>query len=120
MSKNVLIIDDSISVRAVVKLALGTAGYELVEACDGRDALRKLAGSDIDLIICDLHMPHMNGIRFLRAVKKLPTYKFTPVIMLTTESSTAAKEEMREAGARAWVRKPFAPQQMLDAVAKLI
>ena len=120
MSKTVLIVDDSASLRQVVSLSLKGAGYEVIEACDGRDALGKLGGQKVHLIISDVNMPNMDGIAFVREVKKNPSYKFTPVIMLTTEPGEEKKRLGQEAGARAWVVKPFQPQQMLAAVSKLV
>ncbi|MBI5826640.1 MAG: response regulator [Deltaproteobacteria bacterium] len=120
MSKTVMVIDDSASIRQVVKFTLSTAGYGVIEACDGKDALNKLIGQRINLIVCDVNMPNMDGISFLKNLKSLPSHKFTPVIMLTTESQEAKKQEGRLAGARAWVVKPFKPEQMLEAVSKLI
>ena len=119
MSKTVLIVDDSASLRQVVSLSLKGAGYQVIEACDGRDALGKLGGQKVHLIISDVNMPNMDGIAFVREVKKNPSYKFTPVIMLTTESQEAKKAEGRAAGARAWITKPFQPSQLVDAVNRL-
>jgi len=115
MAKTILIVDDSASLRQVVAIALKGGGYDVLEACDGKDALGKLSGQKIHLIISDVNMPNMNGIEFVKAVKQLPNYKFTPIIMLTTES-----QEGQAAGAKAWVVKPFKPEQMLAAVAKLV
>ncbi len=120
MSKNILVVDDSASVRQVVGIALRGAGYQVIEACDGQDALNKLTGQKVHLIISDVNMPNMDGITFLKHVKQLPTYKFTPVIMLTTESQEAKKKEGQLAGAKAWVVKPFQPVQLLGAVEKLV
>lgn len=120
MAKTVMIIDDSPSIREVVGIALRGAGYKMLEACDGRDALDKLDGIKVHLIICDVNMPIMDGITFVKEVKKLPDHKFTPIIMLTTESREARKQEGQMAGAKAWVVKPFRPAQMLNAVSKLI
>lgn len=120
MSKTIMIVDDSASVRQVVKITLNSAGYNVVEGCDGKDALSKLDGQKIHLIISDVNMPNMDGISFVKEAKKLPTYKFTPVIMLTTESQETKKQEGQAAGAKAWIVKPFQPAQMLTAVSKLI
>ncbi|MFV0934133.1 MULTISPECIES: response regulator [Pseudomonas] len=120
MAKTVLIVDDSSSFRQVVGIALRNAGYSVVEAFDGRDALGKLDGRKINLIVSDVNMPVMDGITFVKAAKQLPAYKFTPVIMLTTESGEAKKNEGKAAGVRAWVVKPFQPPVLLDAVSKLI
>jgi len=120
MAKTVMIIDDSISLRQVVGIALSSAGYDVLEACDGKDALSKLTGQKIHLMVCDVNMPNMDGISFLKAVKEHPNYKFTPIIMLTTEAGEDKKREGQAAGARAWVVKPFKPEQLLMAVSKLI
>ncbi|MBD1550754.1 response regulator [Pseudomonas typographi] len=120
MAKSILVVDDSASIRQVVGIALKNQGYDVTEACDGKDALAKLSGQKVHLVISDVNMPNMDGITFLKELKKLPAYKFTPVIMLTTESQESRKQEGQAAGARAWVVKPFQPAQMLAAVAKLI
>ncbi|CAH1195737.1 Chemotaxis regulator - transmits chemoreceptor signals to flagelllar motor components CheY [Candidatus Nitrotoga sp. BS] len=120
MGKAILIVDDSASVRQVVSIALKGAGYDVIEGCDGKDALTKLNGQKIHLIISDVNMPNMDGITFVKEVKKLANYKFTPIIMLTTESQEGKKQEGQAAGAKAWVVKPFQPAQMLAAVSKLI
>lgn len=120
MAKTVLIVDDSASLRQVVSIALKGGGYEVIEACDGKDALTKLNGEKIHLIISDVNMPNMDGITFVKEAKKLPNYKFTPIIMLTTESQEGKKQEGQAAGAKAWIVKPFQPAQMLAAVSKLI
>lgn len=120
MAKTVLVVDDSASIRQVVGLALTRAGYEVITADDGQDALKKLDGRKIHLIISDVNMPVMDGITLIKEVKKKAEYKFTPIIMLTTESQPEKKAEGKEAGAKAWIVKPFQPPQMLDAVSKLI
>ena len=120
MAKTILIVDDSASLRQVVNIALASAGYEVIEACDGVDALTKLDGRKIHLIISDVNMPNMDGITLVKEIKQKPDYKFTPIIMLTTESQDDMKAKGQAAGARAWVVKPFQPAQMLTAVSKLI
>ena len=120
MAKTIMVVDDSASLRQVVGIALKGAGYEVIEGCDGKDALARLTGQRVHLIISDVNMPNMDGIAFVKAVKQLPTYKFTPVIMLTTESQETKKAEGQAAGAKAWVVKPFKPDQMLGAVQKLV
>jgi two-component system, chemotaxis family, chemotaxis protein CheY len=120
MGKTVLIVDDSPSVLQVVKIALRGAGYDVITSVDGVDALKQLNGQRIHLIISDVNMPNMDGITFVGEVKKLPAYRFTPIIMLTTESQEEKKRQAQAAGAKAWVTKPFQPPQMLSAVAKLI
>ena len=120
MGKTILIVDDSPSVRQVVGMTLKGAGYEVIEGVDGADALTKLDGQKIHLIISRRQHARMDGITFVREAKKLPAYKFTPIIMLTTESDEKKKAEGQAAGAKAWVVKPFQPAQMLAAVSKLI
>lgn len=119
MSKNILVIDDSASVRQVVGMALRGAGHQVVEAVDGMDALKKLDGQKFHLIVCDVNMPNMDGISFLKAAKQKPAYKFTPILMLTTESGADKKAEGKAAGAKAWLVKPFKPEILLSAVTKL-
>jgi two-component system chemotaxis response regulator CheY len=120
MGKTVLVVDDSASVRQVVSIALKGAGYDVLQGSDGKDALKQLDGRRIHLIISDVNMPNMDGITFVTEAKKLPAYKFTPIIMLTTESQEDKKRQAQAAGAKAWVTKPFQPEQMLAAVSKLI
>lgn len=120
MAKTIMIVEDSLTLRKVVCIALKGAGYDVLEACDGQDAVTKLDGRKIHLIISDVNMPNMDGISFLKHVKSTANYKFTPVIMLTTEAGASMKSEGKAAGAKAWVVKPFQPAQMLDAVSKLI
>lgn len=120
MAKTIMIVDDSATLRQVVSIALKGAGYDVIEGCDGKDALNKLTGQKVHLIISDVNMPNMDGLTFVTEVKKLPAYKFTPIIMLTTEAGEAKKAAGQAAGAKAWVVKPFKPDQMLAAVSKLI
>ncbi|QWT46516.1 response regulator [Azospira inquinata] len=120
MAKTILIVDDSASLRQVVSIALKGAGYDTVEACDGKDALGKLDGLKVHLVISDVNMPVMDGITFVTEMKKRAELRFTPVIMLTTEAGDAMKQKGQAAGAKAWVVKPFQPAQMLAAVAKLV
>ena len=120
MARTIMIVDDSASVRQVVGIALKGAGYDVIDACDGRDALAKLTGQKVHLIISDVNMPNMDGITLVKELKRHPNYKFTPVMMLTTESQEAKKAEGQAAGAKAWIVKPFQPPQMLDAVSRLV
>ena len=119
MNRTVLVVDDSSSFRTVVKLALQKSGYEVIEAQDGRDALAKLEGRRINLVVCDINMPQMDGLTFVREMKGRDSHKFTPVIMLTTETQAAKKEEARAAGAKGWLTKPFQTAQLIEAVNKL-
>jgi two-component system chemotaxis response regulator CheY len=119
MSKTILVVDDSGSFRTVVKLALVKAGYAVVEAVDGVDATEKIGAAKPNLIVCDVNMPRMDGLAFARHVKASPLHKFVPMIMLTTESQDDKKAEGKAAGVRAWITKPFAPSQLVDAVNRL-
>jgi len=112
MAKTILVVDDSASLRQVVGIALTGAGYEVVEAVDGKDALTKLDGRKVHLIISDVNMPNMDGITLVKEIKQLANYKFTPIIMLTTEAEESKKQQGQAAGAKAWVVKPFKPEQM--------
>lgn len=118
--KNILIVDDSSSVRQVVSISLRHAGYDVIEGIDGKDALTKLTGQKVHLIVSDVNMPNMDGITFVSQVKQHARHKFTPVIMLTTEGQDEKKMQGKAAGAKAWMVKPFNPPQLLDAVSKLI
>lgn len=120
MAKSILIVDDSASLRQVVAIALKGAGYEVIEAGDGQEAIDRLDGRKVHLIISDVNMPRMDGISMVKQIKQMPSYKFVPVIMLTTESQEAKKTEGKDAGVKAWMVKPFKPDQMLNAVSKLV
>lgn len=119
MAKQILVVDDSASVRQVVSMTLKNAGHQVVEAVDGRDALKKLELNRFNLVISDVNMPNMDGISFIKEMKKKPDYRFTPVLMLTTESEASKKAEGKAAGAKAWLVKPFKPDVLLSAVSKL-
>ncbi|HTQ99622.1 MAG TPA: response regulator [Candidatus Acidoferrum sp.] len=120
MAKTIMIVDDSASLRQVVSIALKGAGYDVIEGRDGKDALGKLTGQKVNLIVSDVNMPVMDGLSFVQEVKKLPSYRFTPVIMLTTESGDDMKAAGKAAGAKAWMVKPFRPEELLMAVSKLV
>ena len=120
MAKTVLIVDDSASLRMVVNAALTGAGYEVLEADDGPPALELLDGRKINLVVCDINMPLMDGLTVVKTMKERPKYRFTPVIMLTTEWTDEMKMKGKEVGAKGWLVKPFKPEQLLAAVAKMI
>ena len=120
MAKTIMIVDDSPSLRQVVSIALKGADYNVIEARDGQDAIGQLKGQKVHLIVSDVNMPNMDGISMVKAIKQLPSYKFTPIMMLTTESDTNKKMQGKTAGAKAWLVKPFQPPTLLDAVAKLL
>lgn len=120
MAKTIMIIDDSVAIRKVVGLTLKGSGYEVVEAEDGQDALEKLAGREIHLFICDINMPRMDGFAFARQIQAAEEYRDIPIIMLTTETGEDKKKQGDDAGVRAWVTKPFQPQQILSVISGLI
>ena len=120
MAKTILVVDDSASMRQVVSMALKQAGHEVIEACDGKDALTKLAGQRVHLVISDVNMPNMDGISLIRALRGLPDYKFTPMLMLTTESGPEKKAEGKAAGATGWIVKPFKPEQLIAVIKKVL
>ena len=120
MAKTILIVDDSASLRQIVAIALKGAGYDVIEGCDGVDGLTKLDGTKIHLIISDVNMPNMDGLTMVQKIKEMPAYKFTPIIMLTTEAGADKKDIGKATGVKAWMVKPFKPDQMISAVSKLI
>lgn len=121
MGKQVLIVDDSATMRQMVSFTLSSAGFDVVEATDGQEAVGKLnAGVRPQLVITDLNMPRMDGIALIRTLRAMPALKFTPVLMLTTESDDAKKKEGQAAGATGWIVKPFNPEQMLKVIAKVL
>jgi len=121
MAKTILIVDDSSSLRTVVRMALTRAGYEVLEAEDGVQGLKALdKAAKVHLIVSDVNMPNMDGITFVTQVKQHAKHRFTPVVMLTTEGEDDMKNRGRLAGAKAWMVKPFNPPQLLDAVSKLV
>jgi two-component system chemotaxis response regulator CheY len=104
----------------MVSVVLRGGGYDVVEAVDGLDALSKMAGRELDLVLTDLNMPKMDGLEFTRQLRAMPAYKFVPVILLTTESNTEKKLQGKAAGATAWIIKPFDPDQLLAVVKKVL
>ena len=116
MAKRVMAVDDSATVRQVLQMTLEGAGYEVIEAVDGKDALNKLVGTQIDMMVTDLNMPNMDGIELIRNVRQSPGNRFMPIIMLTTESQPEKKQEGKAAGASGWIVKPFKPEQLLAVV----
>ena len=120
MSAQLLIVDDSTSMRQMVAFALAGGGYEVKEAEDGVAALEVAKGQRFDAVITDVNMPRMDGIELIRQLRALPSYKFTPLLMLTTESGTDKKSEGKAAGATGWLVKPFDPEQLLATVRKVL
>lgn len=120
MSKTILIVDDAKSMRGLVAITLQGAGYDVVDACDGLDALQKIENQKVHMVISDLNMPNMDGIEMIKSLKANPKYKFLPIIMLTTESEDSKKKAGQMAGAKAWIVKPFKPDTILNVVKKII
>lgn len=118
VSKQILIIEDSGSFRMVVKVALERSGYDVMEASSADKACTMLDGRTINLIVCDLNMPGMDGLSFVKHLRTTD-YKFTPVVMLTTESTADKKSEASALGVKAWITKPFQPTQLVDAISKI-
>ena len=120
MVKKILMVDDSMTMRQLVRVTLTRSGYEVVEASDGVEALAVASSQTFDLVLSDINMPIMNGLELLRSLRKLPAYKFTPVVLVTTESEISKKQEGKSAGATGWIVKPFEPQQLLAVVVKVL
>ena len=118
--KNIMTVDDSSSLRQMVGLVLRGASYQVIEAVDGVNALSKLKGQDVHLFLVDVNMPNMGGLELTRQLRAIPQYKFIPIVLLTTESSTDKKQEGKAAGASAWIIKPFDPDQLLAVVKKVM
>ncbi len=120
MSKVIMTADDSTSIRQMVSFTLKQAGYEVLEAVDGQDAVDKLAGASIDMLITDLNMPNMDGFELIKQVRAMAQFKFIPIIMLTTESQADMKQKGKAAGATGWIVKPFKPEQLLAVIKKVL
>ena len=120
MKRTALIVDDSVTIRQMVAFTLQQAGFAIVEAVDGQDALDRLDGLKPDLVITDLNMPRMDGIHFIRQLRSRPTTRHTPVLMLTTESQEGKRQEGRAAGATGWIVKPFHPEKLLQVIGKVL
>ncbi len=113
-------VDDSASMRDMIRFTLQNAGYEVVEAADGREALRKIAAAAPGLLITDLNMPHLDGLQLIREVRQMPAFRYLPIVMLTTESQDAKKQEGRAAGASGWIVKPFRGEQLVAVTKKFL
>ncbi len=120
MPKTALVVDDSTSMRQMVAFTMKEAGFAVLEGSNGEESLKRLEGQKVELIITDLNMPTMDGLTLIRQIRAQPAYKFTPILMLTTESQEAKKKEGKAAGATGWIVKPFNPQQLLQVVAKIV
>lgn len=117
---SILAVDDSASMRQMVSFTLKGAGYDVIEAVDGVDALNKAKQKPVNLVITDVNMPNMDGITLIAELRKLPSYKFTPLLMLTTESAADKKQAGKAAGATGWIVKPFNPDQLLATIKKVL
>ncbi len=113
-------VDDAASVRQLVSFTLSKEGYDIVEASNGKDAVNKLAGTSVDMVVTDLNMPEMDGIQLIRQIRANPKYRYIPIIMLTTESQAGKKQEGKAAGATGWIVKPFQPEQLVAVVKKVL
>jgi two-component system, chemotaxis family, chemotaxis protein CheY len=120
MVKTALIVDDSATMRQMVAFTLREAGFEVVEAEHGQDAIDKIPGRKINIVITDLNLPVMDGLTFIKTVRSMPAFKFVPILMLTTESQVTKKEQGKAAGATGWIVKPFDPDKLLQIVAKVL
>ena len=118
MTKTILVLDDDEFMRQITGLVLNEAGYEMIESCDGSDALDKLGKRKVNLIISDVNMQSMDGIAFVKAVRALPNHKVTPIIMLSVGFSNALRQEALEAGVKAWMVKPFDKDKLLEMVTR--
>ena len=120
MSRRILIVDDSPSVRRIVALTLRGAGYDVTEAGDGQDALDRVAAGRFDAILTDQNMPRMDGLTFIREVRKRPDVQGVPIVFLSTESEGALKDSARAAGATGWMTKPFDQAKLLSVMSRLV
>lgn len=120
MAKTALVVDDSTSMRQMVSFTLKESGFEVIQAGNGQEALTNVAGKSVNLVVTDLNMPVMDGMSLIRELRTKPEFKFTPILMLTTESQGTKKQEGREAGATGWIVKPFNPVQLMQVVGKVV
>jgi two-component system, chemotaxis family, chemotaxis protein CheY len=116
----IMVIDDSNSMRGLIKQALTAAGHDITEAIDGEDALGRVTGAAIDLFLCDVNMPRIDGLTLVKRLRALAPFKFTPILMLTTEVDPEKKRIAKEAGATGWLVKPFQPDQLLATIRKVL
>jgi len=120
MSKRILVVDDSMTMRQLIGMTLTRAGYDVVEAENGSQGLEKASTGSFDLVLSDINMPVMTGLDMLRGLRKAEASRFTPVVMITTESQVEKKQDGKAAGATGWIVKPFQPEQLLAVVAKVL
>ena len=120
MGKCILTVDDSSTMRQMITFTLKGADFEVIEAGDGVEALEVAQGKRVSLVITDVNMPRMDGITLVQRLRALPEFRFTPILVLTTESGGDMKQKGKEAGATGWIVKPFSPEKLLDVVNKVI
>ena len=120
MAKRILAVDDSASMRHMVSVTLRGAGYEVIEAADGDEALEYARNNSVDLVLADVNMPRMDGITLVAELRALPNYHLTPLLLLTTESSPQSKQQGKQAGATGWMVKPFHPEQLLATLERVL
>lgn len=120
MANAALVVDDSTSMRQMVSFTLKEAGFDVIEAGNGQEALDNVAGKAVNVVVTDLNMPVMDGMTLIRELRGKPEFKFTPILMLTTESQDTKKQEGRDAGATGWIVKPFNPEQLMQVVNKVV
>lgn len=120
MAKTILAVDDSASIRQMVSYTLKGAGYEVIGAVDGQDALDKANSHKVNLVLTDINMPRMDGLQLLGSLRKLANYKTIPILMLTTESGDEIKAKGKAAGATGWLVKPFDPKRLLEVIGKVM
>ncbi|MDB5600429.1 MAG: Phosphate regulon transcriptional regulatory protein PhoB [Xanthobacteraceae bacterium] len=120
MAKTILTVDDSASMRQMIKLTLSGAGYNVIEAGDGTQGLSTARGNAVDMVLTDLNMPGMDGVQLIRELRKLSTYTGVPIVLLTTESDAERKQQAKAAGATGWITKPFQPEQLLSVTRKVL
>jgi two-component system chemotaxis response regulator CheY len=120
MKKNILVVDDSESIRELVGITLIDAGFDVIKAVNGKDAFKKLQKAEVDLVLTDLNMPEVDGIMLVKKIRKYDKYKYLPVLILTTESETKKRVEAKESGATGWIVKPFDKERLLNIIKKVI
>jgi len=120
VAKTILTVDDSASIRQMLSFTLSEAGYQVIQALDGREGVERLRSTPVDCIITDLNMPNMDGIGLINEARAMPEHRFTPILMLTTESQSEKKQQGKAAGATGWIVKPFKPEQLLAVLKKVV
>ncbi len=117
---NIMTVDDTATMRQMISFTLSSVGHQVVQACDGEQALKLAQQNKVDLVIADVNMPVMDGISLIKSLRQLPEYRFTPILMLTTESQDTKRQEGKSAGATGWIVKPFNPEQLINVVNKVL